>query len=228
VSLARQPRPLDRDKQTFRDDRLYIIACDDTYAPDQYFRAFEDDFLGTRLQIHVVPTKDNRCAALDVLDRIRDYEVEDDDQRWIFLDTDHYIKDTHLRSFSQAIQEAKNLGSHVALSKPCFEFWLLLHHLEPDEPRLGQVTNAKSATKLLQETLDGYNKYKLDPESFPLALVPRAMMSARQIDEKVEGGDIPQGNTSRVYLLWEQIIGNASLPQLPKELRELWSYVQSL
>jgi hypothetical protein len=29
----RLPRPLKRDKDSFRDDRLFIVACDDTFAP---------------------------------------------------------------------------------------------------------------------------------------------------------------------------------------------------
>jgi hypothetical protein len=35
--VQRQPRPLTRDAVSLRDDRLFIVACDDTYAPKQYF-----------------------------------------------------------------------------------------------------------------------------------------------------------------------------------------------
>jgi hypothetical protein len=41
--LNRQPRPIpsrDKDPASLRDDRLFIIACDDTYAPQQYFGFF--------------------------------------------------------------------------------------------------------------------------------------------------------------------------------------------
>ena len=33
--IARNPRPIERDKKEFRDDRLFIVACDDTFAPKQ-------------------------------------------------------------------------------------------------------------------------------------------------------------------------------------------------
>ena len=38
MSLTRRKaRPLKRDGTRLRDDRLFIVACDDTYAPKQYF-----------------------------------------------------------------------------------------------------------------------------------------------------------------------------------------------
>ena len=43
--------PLSRDPHTFRDDRLFIIACDDTYAPKQYF-----DFPGSKCMWCPPPT----------------------------------------------------------------------------------------------------------------------------------------------------------------------------
>lgn len=57
--------PLSRDPHTFRDDRLFIIACDDTYAQKQYF----DFFRLPRIQVHVVPTTDGTSNAQAVLDR---------------------------------------------------------------------------------------------------------------------------------------------------------------
>lgn len=43
----RKGRPLVRDAQRLRDDRLFIVACDDTYAPKQYLN-FLRLFLGCR------------------------------------------------------------------------------------------------------------------------------------------------------------------------------------
>jgi hypothetical protein len=105
---------------------LFIIACDDTYAPKQYF----DFFQLPRVQVHMVPAEGGRCAAQDVLARLLAVDHEDDDQRWLLLDTDHYIQGPHLAAFTSAISEARRQGIHVALSRPCFDLWLLLHHVE--------------------------------------------------------------------------------------------------
>ena len=119
--IQRQPRPLSRDKDTLRDDRLFIVACDDTYAPKQYFNFFRL----TRVQVHVVPTKDGRLAAQHVLDRLLSFDHEEDDEYECF-DTDHYTEGTHFGNFLAALNEARRHGVNVALSKPSFELWLLL------------------------------------------------------------------------------------------------------
>ncbi len=213
----RKPRPLDRHKQDFRDDRLYIVACDDTYAPKQYFEAFKL----SRLHIHVVPTQDGTSSAEHVLKRLLEYKHEEGDERWMLLDTDHYTKREHQKSFRKAIKEAEEQDVRVALSRPCFEFWLLLHHLTRRNTGLQTLFTAKDAETLLKKTLGSYNKRNLKTEDFPLAKVPRAIRDGIAIDASVGGGDIPNANTSRVYQLWESIIKNASPAQLPEEPRDL-------
>ena len=213
----RKRRPLDRHKQDFRDDRLYIVACDDTYAPKQYFGAFKL----SRLHIHVVPTQDGTSSAEHVLKRLLEYKHEEGDERWMLLDTDHYTRREHQKSFRRAIKEAEEKDVRVALSRPCFEFWLLLHHLTRQNLGLQTLSTAKDAESLLRKTLGSYNKRRLKPDNFSLDKVPQAIIEGRAIDASVGGGDIPNANTSRVYQLWESIIENASPAQLPDELRNL-------
>lgn len=222
-STRRKPRPIEREIQTYRDDRLYIVACDDTYAPKDYFDAYKKDFLGARLQIQVIRTEDGTSAAEHVLNRLLEFEADEQDQRWLLLDTDHYIKGNHRRSFLQALARARQEGVHVAINKPCFEFWLLLHLLEQDDVRLASITNADSAADLLKTLLGVYNKRRVDMAHFPLSTLPQAVLTAREIDGDMAGGDIPDSNTARTYLLWEEVIRNAAAAQLPVELRELKS-----
>ena len=214
----RRPRPLNRDTQDYRDDRLYIVACDDTYAPKQYFEVYRI----SRLQIFVIPTEDGTSSAEHVLERLlNNYKIEEKDERWMLLDTDRYTKREHLKSFTRALKEAAEKGVHVALSKPCFEFWLLLHHITRENPCLENVSTARQAENILKKTLGSYNKSNLKSENFPLERVAQAIVEAKEIDASVSGGDIPDANTSRVYQLWQSIIRNASPAQLPEELREL-------
>jgi hypothetical protein len=124
--FPRKSRPIKRDYTTFRDDRLFIVACDDTYAPKQYFEFFQM----TRVQVYVVPTEDGTSSAGHVLERLLKFDHEEDDELWMLLDTDHYASGKHIRSFKTALRNARQKGVNVALSKPCFELWLLLHHVE--------------------------------------------------------------------------------------------------
>lgn len=216
--LNRQPRPIpsrDKDPASLRDDRLFIIACDDTYAPQQYFGFFRL----TRVQIHVVPTVDGTSAAQSVLERLLTYQHEDDDERWMLLDTDHVAKGTHLRGFMQALRDAANQGVKVALSKPCFELWLLLHHVS--EADVTGLANAAEVEEALRNALGEYNKTHLKEEHYPRKLLAQAVERAERLDRAVEGGDIPASNTSRVYQIWQANLSKALQSQLPPELHGL-------
>jgi len=213
--IPRQPRPLARDALSLRDDRLFIVACDDTFAPKQYFNFFRLP----RVQIHVIPTTDGSSAALHVLHRLLRVEHEPDDELWMLLDTDHCAQGRHLASFIAALSEAKRQNVNVAISKPSFELFLLLHHLE--EHQLPDMPSARHVEDVLRSCLGQYNKTKLRQHDYPLASVVNACARAERLDSTIEGGDIPRGNTTRVYRLWKAIAAKTLRYQLPSELHPL-------
>lgn len=214
--LQLKKRPIKREPGTLRDDRLFYVACDDTYAPKQYFDSFELP----RVKIHVVPTEDGTSVAAHVLGRLEKFECDVDDERWMLLDTDHCLSGTHLKGFLAAIKEARRKGVRVALSKPCFEVWLLLHHLI-DVERLSVVEQAKDVDAMLRELLGEYNKTRVKAEHFPLDSVVNAYERARAIDLAVAGGDAPEAVTTRVYQLWHSIVSKSLPSQLPAVLRRI-------
>lgn len=224
----RKTRPLARDKSDFRDDRLFIIACDDTHAPKQYFNFFKI----VRVKIEVLETpldQSSSSSASYVIDRLLEfkekYGLEDYDELWVLLDTDHYITGTHLKSYIQAIKNAKQANFKIALSRPCFEFWLLLHHVEITDKVLA-LSNANAVAKALRKALGGeYNKNKLKAEHYPFAAVSNACLRASQLDQNTAGGDIPETNTSRVYLLLQAIVSKSTSQKLPPELQTLRSQI---
>lgn len=195
----RKSRPLKRDLDGFRDDRLFIVACDDTYAPKQYF----DFFQNRGVQVYVIQTIDGSSAAAHVLDRLLSYDHEEDDERWLLLDTDHCIRNEHLASFTSTLQQARQKGINVALSKPCFELWLLLHHV--DDSNVGALRYARDTEEKLREILGQYNKTKLKKEHFSPGSMRTACERAERLDSTVTGGEIPNSNTTRVYQLWKAI-----------------------
>jgi RloB-like protein len=208
-------RPLTRDIGTLRDDRLFIVACDDTYAPKQYF----DLFRLTRIQIHVVPTVDGTSAAAHVLTRLLSFDHEEDDELWLVVDVDHAMKGDHVANFMQALKRARDNSVNVALSNPCFELWLLLHHRPEGE--CSSLRDANDALTMLRDTLGTYNKTRLNPLYFPLDSVALASARARALDGPYQQQDVPRGATTRVYRLIESIVSAAHPNQLPSELRKL-------
>jgi hypothetical protein len=219
MQLDRKPRPLMRDSPTFRDDRLFIVGCDDMYAPDQYFGFFKL----TRVHVHVVPTLNGTSTAQAVLDRVLDEsqkaEIEPDDELWMVLDTDHCIAGTHLASFTAALTLAEQKGVRIALSRPCFELWLLLHHAE--ETEVATLATPAQVQQALRDKLGGYSKSKLKMEHFSADNVAMACARSQRLDKAVGGGRIPIGNSSRVYLLWKAIVAKAQGAELPLPLRNL-------
>jgi hypothetical protein len=213
----RKPRPLNRDKQAFRDDRLFIIACDDTYAPKQYF----DFFRIPRIQVHVVPTTDGTSNAQAVLDRLLQYEHQEHDERWLLLDTDHCIQGPHIKQFRAALQTARQNSVNVALSKPCFELWLLLHHVP--ETEVTELAGCSAVDARLSDVLGGYNKTRLVAEHYPLTSVVKACARARRLKESAGGGEIPNSNATLVFQIWHSICEKALPSQLPRELQGLLS-----
>lgn len=213
--VQRKARPITRDTGRLRDDRLFIVACDDTFAPKQYFEFFRI----TRVQVHVVPTIDGTSAAAHVLGRLLQFDHEEDYELWMLLDTDHCMAGSHSSGFMSAIKEARQKGVKVALSKPCFELWLLLHHVE--ESAVVPLANAGEVEKTLRATLGQYNKTHLRHKHYPLATVFDACKRAERLETMVEGVENPNGNRTQVYLLWKAITSKALPSQLPLELRDL-------
>ncbi|MDM8548568.1 RloB family protein [Desulfobacterales bacterium HSG2] len=213
--IQRKPRPLDREQADFRDDRLFIVACDDTFAPRQYFSFFNI----TRVQVHVVSTQDGSSVAKYVLGRLLEFECEDDDELWMLLDTDHCTQGNHFKGFIQAIEEAERRGVCVALSKPCFELWLLLHHVE--EAEVVSLSNARETESALRTVLGEYNKTRLKETDYPLNSVRDACIRAETLDRTVVNAYNPEKNTSHVYRLWKAIAAKALPSQLPDALRGL-------
>jgi len=119
----RKPRPITpriATPKTLRDDRLFFIACDDTFAPEQYSNIFKLP----RIQIKVVPTQGGTSHARHVLKRLMEFSSKsfaENDERWMVLDTDHLTKPNHIRGFVGALHAARKLGVKIALSRPCFE-----------------------------------------------------------------------------------------------------------
>jgi hypothetical protein len=102
-------------------------------------------------KIHVVPTPDGSSAASHVLERLLRFDHDEDDELWMLLDTDHCVRGAHLARFVGALAEAKRQRVNVALSKPSFELWLLLHHVE--ETALGALPAAKDVEEALRAKL---------------------------------------------------------------------------
>lgn len=80
-------------------------------------------------------------------------QLEDFDELWIVFDTD--VLD--LQKLNDGIAYAKSKGVNMAMTEPCFEFWLLLHGLYTT----AQMLKCKNVVPYLQKTF-GWRSYSKD------------------------------------------------------------------
>jgi hypothetical protein len=123
---------LDRTVQR-RDARVFVLALEGepTGAEFKYFEALSDLLDSTRVHLHQLPTdpQKNDSAPRHVLDRLKEFLARYEprttrDEYWIIVDVDHR-RPKELRPF---VRDARSAGYKLAVSNPCFELWLILHH----------------------------------------------------------------------------------------------------
>lgn len=83
--------------------------------------------------------------------KLRDRDSEDFDEVWCVFDVDDFP------DIERACAEARRSGVRVAVSNPCFELWLLLHH----RPYQAEISTS-AVRRLLEKHVPGYCKSELD------------------------------------------------------------------
>lgn len=209
--LGRPPIRIGRAQREQRDDRVFVIATEDEYAPYQYFRALNFP----RAKVFVVPTRDGLSAPEHVFDRLkRAYETardlkeaQPDDEFWLLLDTDHWVEGAHRQGLLEALRQARQSGFRSAISNPCFELWLLLHHQEV--PRGAPVGPCEAVGGMVRQALGAYQKTNIEPARFPAERIPDAIRRARALEANPDDPEAywPANPGTRVYLLLEAILG---------------------
>jgi hypothetical protein len=119
---------------------------------------------------------DRRRADLDV------------DFYWCVFDVEFPQRHPHL---DRARQMAKDNGVHLAISNPCFEIWLVLHHRR----HAGHLSTAEAIQ--LRRELDGSDGKHLDGSLY-MKLIHNAIHHAQVLREKHQrdGTNFPEDNPS--------------------------------
>jgi hypothetical protein len=174
--MPKKTRPLERSRGVDRDASLVIIASEDQYAVKQYFELFHS----TKIQFQVLPTQDGRSSPQHVVDRLKGYMEEhqfgEGDRFWYVTDVDHWSQPAHIKKLVDVLRLCRQAKIDVALSRPCFELWLLLHF--SDFPTADLAT-CKPVIKLLREVIGGYNKARVFDLQFDDDKVRQAITRSR-------------------------------------------------
>ena len=213
--LHRTGLRIGRVERGLRDDRVFVVATDDTYAPSQYF----EHLRLPRVKVVILPTPvhSGLSAPRHVVERLRAgfksvrqrQEVQAGDECWVLLDTDHYFRDQHLPGTLTALRTARQTGFEVAVSNPCFELWLLLHHA--DVAPGTRFSQCEEVARRIRASLGQYDKTSIKPDQFPLALVPDAIRRAQVLDTEPDA-PWPKQTGTQVYRLLERVLSHRASP----------------
>jgi hypothetical protein len=172
---SRSKRPIDRRSkpELHRDARLFIIATEGRKTEKQYF-----DMLGNKkCQVHIITNEDNKSAPVYILNQLKEFKKEhqlkEDDELWLMVDVDRW-GDKHLAAVAA---EAGHNKFNMAVSNPCFEVWLYLHHDNLDQ----QPVVATEMKQRLRDLLGGYNSSNLDTAKFEEG-IDNAIARAKALD----------------------------------------------
>lgn len=182
-----------------RDTRLIIIAAEGTTTEKTYFES--SLFHNHRVQVRVIEAQNNLSAPNHVLDRLKSFakviDFQSNNRLWFMVDKDRWPDKQLSEICSCAIRG--NLKADLAISNPCFELWLYLHHAAWTQ---GAVSS-KEMTGNLRALLGGYKKARLDIESFRDS-IDIATQRAKALDKNPKGR-WPENPGTHVYKVIEAI-----------------------
>jgi hypothetical protein len=156
---GRIKRPLDR-AINVRDASLFVIATEGAKTEPAYFEAFRSP----RVHVEILPTtEDNRSAPKHVVERLRAFErkfqLGKGDELWAVVDYDRWGE----AQLSEIAAQAAGGAFGLAVSRPCFEFWLWLHLDDWTQPEPPTATRLESA---LRARLGEWQKARPDVARF--------------------------------------------------------------
>lgn len=194
----------------FRDASIIGIACEGDVTEYRYFEEFKARYTDFPSRIHVELIKRQKASqsapehVIASIDAFRKLKAGPDDEFWVVIDYDRWGE----RKLSEIAQQASQKGYHVAVSRPCFEAWLLLHWIEQTEITATMLLefNEKNCKEIGYEIrrIHGHYGKDLNDAVEYVERAETAIQNARSLDEHPTDR-WPQTFGSRVYQLCERI-----------------------
>ena len=163
------------------------------------------------MQVKVAASQGGHTSPQAILASARalktDPDFQDFDEFWLLLDTDHWTEPNHIANYMNSISEAKSEGFHVAVSNPCFDLWLLMHHVEvlPDHP----YENCQAVADHFRNVKGKFNKTKLDFEHFNVPLALTAIIRGKKLTPDLNDYR-PKNPGTQVWALVERALRDLS------------------
>jgi hypothetical protein len=214
--MPREREDLFRESNSLEKEKIIVLAFEGNNTEEMYFEEFKNSeiFDEALIFLHLLkrPKTDTNSAPNHVFKKLKkeakdEYNFKDTDELWMIIDTDRW------KNIPDIIYECKKQSNmFVAVSNPCFEFWLLLHIkniTDYTENELDLILkNDKVSSKKnyidskISEILGSYNKSNPKPELF-LPTIDFAIEQAKKLDKQEY--EYPKDLGSHVYKVVEKL-----------------------
>ena len=214
MTAKREFKPRYR-KSGFRDCRLIIISTEGTRTEKTYFEEMASPryYHNPRVHVKVLDRLTNASSPHHIMAMLnafqKEFSLKKDDELWMVIDLDRWRN----RELSTVAAQCQQKCYELAVSNPCFEFWLLLHvksvsdyteeELQEFEENQYVSPERTCLEKELVNVLGSYNKARLNASAF-LPFVDNAIQQAKVLDTHPEHR-WPNCLGTRVYRLAESI-----------------------
>lgn len=214
--MPREREDLFRVSNTTPREKIIVLAFEGNDTEQMYFEEFKESeiFNNDLIYLHILkrPKSDTNSAPNHVFNKLKreakdEYNFERDDELWMIIDTDRW------KNIEEMILECeKQKNMFVAVSNPCFEFWLLLHIKDISEYSSEEMQlilqnrkvslNRNYVDTKIVEILGSYNKSNPKPELY-IPTIESAIIQAKKLNLSDE--NYPKSLGSFVYKIVEKL-----------------------
>ncbi len=188
--------------------KRFLIVCEDDKSAPNYFQALKKHFNLSATSIVVVGSGGHsqpiqvvkRAIKLKLNAAKADSGTEPFDHVWCVIDGDYGTKINNARASATA------KGIELAISTPCFEYWVLLHFEESAAPTID--CDAVIHTLERKKYLANYDKGKCDFQTIVVNVYEACKRAAKLRKPELLLGTLPeeQNPCSEVYKLVNEIL----------------------
>jgi hypothetical protein len=172
-----------------------LVYCGAVRTEPDYFDGLRRSLRNSGVTIKVRQQAIAPDALVRVASDYRDRKPGVFDEVWCVVDVDEF-------DIGAAVAEARRSQVSLAVSNPCFDLWLLLHHADCRAYCAGYAEVLRRLRKYVPE----YDKARLDFARFA-AGVTDAVARAKELEST--GTDYSRNPSTNMWQLAEEIVGTA-------------------
>lgn len=153
--------------------RTFLVVIGAESTETAYLKGLRDHFKLATVTMRIV---EKPGSPDQLVEHTRDvFALDEFDEVWCVTDVDHYEREGG--KVTAALIVAANAGINVAVSNPCFELWLLLHH----EDCSAHCADCAVVERKLRKQVRSYDKTRLKFRDFAAGL-DQAITRAQKLD----------------------------------------------